>query len=110
MAHDTTYSLRESVRRQQEMMLDEIEDKLIELGYLALDSMEIKSSIYDVCSRYIATFNVNDCSYYINVIVSFNVHNLTWVCKVYVTEEKDGLELIEEPNETFELINMKEIR
>jgi hypothetical protein len=93
------------------MMLDEIEDKLIELGYLALDSMEIKSSIYDVCSRYIATFIINDGSYYINVIVSFNVHNLTWVCKVYVIEEENYcFELTEEPNETFELIDMKEIR
>ena len=110
MALDTTYSLSESVRRQQETMLYEIEAKLIELGYLAPDSMEIESSIYDVCSRYIATFNINDGSYYINVIVSFNVHNLTWVCNVYITEA--GYEYIpaEEPNETFELIDMKEIR
>ena len=110
MALDTTYSLSESVRKQQEKLLDEIEAQLIELGYLAPDSMKIERSIYDVCSRYIATFTINDNSYYINVIVSFNTYNLTWVCKVYVTESKDGLDLTEEPRETFELIDMKEIR
>lgn len=106
MALDTTYSLSESVRRQQETILDNIEAKLIELGYLAPGSMEIKRSIYDVCSRYIATFVIND-SYYINVTVSYKVYDHTWKCKVYITEEKDDLGKVVDPCETFELIDIK---
>lgn len=93
-------------RGLQEMMLDEIEAKLIELGYLAPDSMEIERSIYDVCSRYIATFTIND-SYFITCIVSFNVYSFLWVCKVYVTEGEDDFDTIKDPCETFELIDME---
>ena len=110
MALNTTYSLSESVRRQQEMMLDDIEVKLIELGYLAPDSMDIKRSIYDIGSRYIATFDINDNSYYIIVIVSYNVYDLAWKCNVYVSEDKDGLNTTEEPDETFELIDIKAVK
>lgn len=108
MALDTD-TLASYTKMLREMMLDEIEVKLIELGYLAPDSMDIKRSIYDVCSRYLATFIIND-SYYIHIDVTYNVFKSTWIGRVYVAESNEHFPFGDEPDEIIELTDIKEIR
>lgn len=93
--------------RMKEMMLDDIEAKLIELGYLAPNDMKIEKSIDDVGSRYIAIFIIND-SYDIICEVSFCLFDSSWLCKVLVTER--GLLPTDEPVTTFVLTDIQAVK
>lgn len=98
--------LTEYQNKMKAKILDDIEVKLIELGYLAPDSMKIEKSIDDVGSRYIAIFIIND-SYDLICEVSFNLFNSSWLCKVLVTER--GLLPTDEPVSTFVLTDIKAV-